>query len=719
MQDAARRLKIEALLRPRTLAFVGVSARGGSGAKMLESAQRFGFTGAVWPVNPRHAEIAGRPCFRSLQALPGVPDCVIVAVPAEAVLGVLDEAAGLGVPSALVVSEGFADAANDEGRARQQHLAARARRSNMAVAGPNCMGISTFQYHYAATMADIPANAVAGGVSLVSQSGGLLNAVAELCSNRGIGLNYLVSIGNQAVVDAADYIDFLVEDEKTTVIAVIIEGAKDGRRFRSAVERAARVKPLVALKLGRSAFGQAATLAHTGTLAGRHEAFAALFRQAGVALVESIDELVETAGLFALAPLPAGDRVCMLTVSGGATSLIGDLGDRAGINFPPIGPATNQSLETILGVERAFGNPVDTVGLPRLRKDGNLTRVIDTLLADDGIDVIGLVLGMRLEGADSHQALVDDLACAGPRAKKPLMVVSFMSNSLTAHWRDYARTHRLPLVEDLERGMKAVRHLVDYGAARRRFAAQSRVPPAPRWRERPAPAPAGGQTLTEAESKKILAQAGLPVTKELLARSPEEAAALFADIGGKVALKIQSPDIPHKSDVGGVYLGAHTAAEVDKATRQVLDNARKSCPKARIDGVLVQEMVEDGAEFILGMNYDEQFGPLIVCGAGGVNVEIFKDAVVRLPPLSAEEVHDILGGLKAAKLLEGFRGAAPRDVEALVDCVVRFADFVAASDGEFAAIDLNPVFVRARGKGVRIADALIVTRISREETGHV
>jgi acetyltransferase len=587
----------------------------------------------------------------------------------------------------------------------------------MAVAGPNCMGIATFHYRYAATMADIPRGALAGGISLVSQSGGLLNAVAELSTNRGIGLNYLVSIGNQAVVDMADYIDFMAEDEATSVIALIMEGAKDGRRFRAAVERAARIKPVVVLKLGRSVFGQAATLAHTGTLAGKHEAFAALFMQAGVALVESIDELVETAALFALAPLPAGDRVCMLTVSGGATSLIGDLGDRAGINFPPISPATNRSFERILGVERMFGNPVDTVGMPRLRKDDNMTAIVETLLADDGIDIIGLVLGMRLEGAESHQALVDDLARALPQAKKPLMVVSFMSNSLTALWRDYARTHKLPLVEDLERGMKAVRHLVDYGIARRRFADQPQVPSA--VVRRAGPALAGGLTLTEAESKKILAQAGLPVTKELLAHSPEEAVALFAEIGGKVALKIQSPDIPHKSDVGGVYLGARTASEVEKATRQVLDNAKKACPNAVIDGVLVQEMVEDGAEFILGMSYDEQFGPLIVCGAGGVTVEVFKDAAVRLPPLTAGEVRDMLGGLKAAKFFEGFRGAAPRDVEALVDCVVRFAAFVAASDGEFAAIDLNPVFVCSRGHGVRIADALIVTRNSQEEYRHV
>jgi acetyltransferase len=533
-----------------------------------------------------------------------------------------------------------------------------------------------------------------------------LNSCAEFTANRGIGVNYLISSGNEAVLDMADYVDALANDPATKVIACIMEGAKDGRRFRAAVERAVRIKPMVVLKLGRSEFGQRATLAHTGTLAGRHEAFAALFRQNGVALVSSIDALVETAALLDLAPLPDGDRVIMMTVSGGATSLIGDLGEIAGIHFPPIGEATNQRIQNILGVERAFGNPLDTVGLPRLRKEGNIRAVVQALMDDEAVDVIGLVLGMRAEGWPSHQELVDCMAEAANGARKPLMVVSFMSNGLTRHWRGYAREHRLPLIEDLERGLAAVRHLVDYAAFRRRVA---------RTTARDAQAPMAIATferrvLTEAESKKILAAAGLPVTREMLARDPAEAMLSAAEIGGPVAIKIQSSDIPHKSDVGGVHLGARTPSEVEAAAREVLANARRNCPAAAIDGVLVQEMVADGVEFILGMTYDETFGPLIVCGAGGVAVEVFKDAAVLLPPLDRDDVCDVLRGLKVAKMLDGFRGRAPRDFDALVDCCLRFGDFVVATEGRFAAIDLNPVFVCARGQGVRIADALIETR---------
>jgi acetate---CoA ligase (ADP-forming) len=704
---------IEALLRPRAIALVGISAKGGAGVSILKSGQRFGFEVPTWPVNPNASEIAGHRTYQSLRDLPQVPDCVVVSVPADAVLDVLGEAADTGIRSAFVVSEGFADAATAEGRARQERLAAFARTAHMAVAGPNCMGLASLHYRFAATMADIPGEAVGGGISLVSQSGGLLNSFAELTSNRGIGVNYLISSGNEAVLEMADYIDYLADDPATSVIACIMEGAKDGRHFRAAVERAARKKPMVVLKLGRSEFGQRATLAHTGTLAGRHEAFAALFRQNGVALVSSIDALVETAALFDLAPLPQGDRVVMMTVSGGATSLIGDLGDAAGVRFPPIAPATNERIQKILGVERAFGNPLDTVGLPRLRRDGNITAVAQALLADDGVDVVGLVLGMRADGWDSHQELVDRLAQAAGAAgatdaRKPVLVVSFMANSLTRRWRGYARAHGLPLVEDLERGLKAVRHLVDYAAFRRR-ADRSGIDNQTSVRADLAALPQR-RVLTEAESKTILAAAGLPVTREKLARDPAEAGRIADEIGFPVALKIQSPDISHKSDIGGVYLNLGTPAEVEQAARAIIANAARNCPGATIDGVLVQEMVADGVEMILGMSYDETFGPLVVCGAGGVTVEVFKDTAAVLPPVRRDDLRAMLRELKVAKLFDGFRGAAPRDVEALVDCCLRFCNFVVATDGRFAAIDLNPVLLRANGQGVRIADALIELR---------
>jgi acetyltransferase len=720
MDHGAAIFPIRFLLQPRSVAFVGISAKGGPGARMLAALNRSGFTGPVWPVNEKYPELGGRRCYPSLSALPETPDCVIVAVPAAAVADVLRDAAAVSVRAAMVISEGFADANTDVGRARQEEIVAIARQANMAVAGPNSMGIAALSSHFAATMAEIPATVQSGGISLVSQSGGLLNAVVELSANRGVGLHYLISIGNQAVVDLADYIDFLVEDPQTKVIALIMEGAKNGRRFRDAIQRAARAKPVVVLKLGSSTGGQAATLAHTGTLAGQHAAYVALFQQSGIALVESIDELVESAALFAAAPLPRGNRVAMLTVSGGATSLIADLGEKAGIAFAPIRIDTDRRLQNILSVERSFSNPIDTVGLPRLRRDNNMKAVLDALIDDDMIDVIGLVLGMRIEGFESHNALIEVMADRAKSSEKPLMVLSFISNSLTRKWRGYASAHGLPLLEDLEGGLKAIAHLVHHAEVRRRPAVSLQTPRSLDvsnldLSNLDLPDLAPNVTLTEAESKKILAAAGLPVTREVLARTPAEAGLLASDFDGAVVLKIQSPDIPHKSDVGGVFLGARGQAEVKKAAEDIVANARRACPVARIDGVLVQEMVGDGVEFILGMTYDDQLGPMIVLGAGGTAVEVFKDAAVRLPPLLAGDVRDMISELKCARLLDGYRGAPPRDVEALVDCCVRFADFVAATDGRYAAIDLNPVLVLGKGQGVKIADALIVTRDHHRE----
>lgn len=701
----------ECLLAPRSIAFVGVSAKGGAGTEMLRSTIRSGFDGSIWPISAKVDTIEGLPCIPSLAALPQTPDCVVISIPADGVISVVEEAAALGIRAALVVSEGFADDGTEEGRQRQDRLVAIAKASGMALAGPNCMGVVTLVKGFAATLADVPAALPSGGMSLVSQSGGLLNAVAELAANRGIGMNYLISIGNQAVLDLADYIDFLADDPGTRVIACAMEGAKDGRRFRAAIERATRKKPVVILKLGRSELGQAATLAHTGTLAGQHEAYEALFRRHGVASVLSLDELVETAALLSAAPLPNGNGVCVLTVSGGGTSLVSDLGEQAGVVFPPIGTETNRRLEEALHIERSFNNPVDTVGLGRLRREGALQGVIAALLDDPAIDVIGLVLGMRLEGNSMHNEILDQIAEIAAKASKPIIVLSFISNSLTRYWRDFTATRGLPLLEDLEGGLRAVRHLTDYAAFRRNVAEAGAVVPAGSSSDGNMTV---GATLSEAASKRILAAAGLPVTLEFLAATPAEATTLATRIGGPVALKVQSPDIPHKSDIGGVHLRA-TAADAEAASMRILDNARRACPAALIEGVLVQEMVEEGAEFILGMTYDPQFGPLVVLGGGGVMVEVFKDACVQPAPVTLAVAESMIDSLKSSVLLDGFRGAPVRDRAALAACIVQFSEFAMATDGQFMAIDLNPVFVRQNGKGVKIADALIIKSSHQEE----
>ncbi|HWG03918.1 MAG TPA: acetate--CoA ligase family protein [Beijerinckiaceae bacterium] len=697
-------MNLSALFKPRSLAVIGASARGGPGTKILSTLRAGGFAGEIIPVSRTAAEIEGFRCTAALDDIPVVPDCVMVAVPAEAVLDIVQQAAHIGVQAMLVVSEGFADAGTEEGRQRQAQLALLAEQAGMAIAGPNSIGIASLGHSMVATITDVvPQESLKGTISLVSQSGGLMLAVAELCANRGIGLDKLVSIGNQAVIEIADYLDYLADDLETKVIGLIIEGVRNGRRFRAALARATRKKPVVVLKLGRSALGQAATIAHTGTLAGKDQAFVTLFRQSGAALVTTIDDLVETCALFDQARVPKGAGICMLTISGGATSLISDNGALAGVTFPPLALATDTKLREIIGVDRAFGNPVDTVGLPRLLNGDTLACCVAALDADPSVDLIGLVIPMRLAGSPVQDRLMDDLCAASSSASKPVVAISFMSNSLNNHWRGYAQRHNLPLMEDVGAAMRALKSLVDYGALLRkepadlnsiRLSISTHLTP--------------GRSLTEAESKHILTHADLPVTREFFARDSVEAATKAADLGSLVAIKVQSEDIPHKSDVGGVALRV-PAQDVEAATEKVLANAAAARPDAKIDGVLVQEMVEGGAEFILGMTYDEQFGPMIVLGAGGIQVELFQDSTVRLPPVTRDDVLEMLNELKISKMLDGFRGAPPLDKESLIDCCLKFSDFVVATDGHYAAIDINPLIVLPRGKGVKIADAMIVT----------
>ncbi len=702
---------LEALLRPKSIAVVGASPRTRMGLAVLDNSRKIGLSGAVMPVNPNYPEIDGFKCYPSLAELPTLPDCVVILVPARAVIGVLEEAGKLGIRSAIVIANGFGDAQTEEGHKLQARLVETADRYRMAVAGPNCLGLSSVVYRFANTYTDLPEGVRSGGVSLISQSGGLMNAAASYLHDRGGGLNYLISGGNHAVVDIPDYIDFLSDDPQTRVIAIIMEGVKDGRRFRAAIERASPKKPIVILKLGRSESGQRATLAHTGTLAGQHEAYAALFRQNGVLQAVSTDDLMETALLFSLAKPPTGDRALMFTISGGTTGLIGDIGEAAGLRFPPLSEATDKALQKVFKVDKAFNNPIDTTGWPQLTDEGNLDRALDVMLADDNVDLIAMVF--RLTPSPRHVELLRNFADRAKASAKPIIFTSTVTYTAALFREAAPDLNDFPILEDLERGQRAIARLVSYGLYLQKLkTAQPRIAV-----EAAASAASGVRTsLTEFESKAVLARFGLPVTQELLARTADEAAQLSAQIGYPVALKIQSPDVPHKSDAGGVVLNVRSAGEAQEAFGRIIASVAKAHPHAAVDGVLVQEMVPPGVEMILGMNRDEQLGPIIVCGLGGIFVEVLKDVSLRFPPLDQSDARAMLKEIKGAKLLEGYRGAPPCDVEALIETLVAFGRMVAATDGQYDAIDINPLIVGPVGRGVKVADAVIIP--AGAKTGH-
>ncbi len=695
------RAALDALLRPRSVAVVGASDRANVGGRIYRNMIARGFAGPLWPVNPNYETVGGVRCYPDIGALPEAPDCVAIAVPFGAVFEPLTDAAERGVRAAVVVAEGFADAGTKAGRERQRRLTEIARAHGMAISGPNCMGTLGLKARLGTAFTNLPNDFVEGGVSVVSQSGGLLNAVVELGHNRSLGFNYLISAGNEAVVTAADYIDWLAEDDGTRVIVNIVEGVREGARYREAVERAARRKPVVVLKLGRTRAGSRAATAHTGSLAGEAAIFDALLAGTGAAQVETIDALVETALLFDRVPLPKGERVFVFSVSGGATVLSGDLAERAGLTLPPLARATSRALSEILGVTRAFHNPMDVVGAPRLVKGDNLTRCLRVLDADRSIDAIALVMVMQRETSASHKVLLDQFRAAQPTLATPSLLISEMA------WHPHVRPPAgdAPIAGTLADGMTALKRLVDYAAFRR-------TAPRRPATDRPRPAAPlgvkGRRPLDEAASAALLAEADLPFARHAVASSAAEAARAARRIGWPVALKVVSADLPHKSDVGGVRLGLRSAAEVEAAWRGIRRDVRRRAPSARIDGLLVQEMIAGGTEMILGARIDPQYGPMVLVGAGGTLAELIADTALALAPLDLAGARRLIRGLRVHRLLAGWRGGPAGDEAALARALTALSRFIAAHAGEIAEIDLNPVVVLPKGKGLRVVDALVV-----------
>ena len=420
------------LLSPRSVAVVGPNDKGNTGARALKNLINVGFAGPVYPVNPNYDTLEGRKCYPSLTALPEVPDSVIISVPVAGALKVVHEAEAIGTPSIVLFCDGFVDLGTDEGARRNAELMAIIERTGMAVQGPNCMGTLGLQSRYSSTFGRGPDAVLAGGISIVSQSGGLINAFIELGNNRALGFNYLISGGNEATVNAADYLEWLADDQQTQVIICIVEGVKDGPRFRAALERATRMKPVVVLKLGRSEAGQRATLAHTGSLAGSDEIFAALCGQCGAALVDTVDAALETAAMFMKVPLPRGDNIVIFSTSGGATVLTTDLAAKLGFRFPPLPEKTNIEMQRIFEVEKNFINPFDVTAQPRLARGNNMTRCLEALLADETFDLIGCVLIVPRDPAGANKHLLDQTRTVAATASKPIILFPEM----TMHWNE-------------------------------------------------------------------------------------------------------------------------------------------------------------------------------------------------------------------------------------------------------------------------------------------
>jgi len=686
---------LERLLRPRSVAVIGASSDAArTSGRPIAYLQKHGYTGKIYPVNPRSDAIAGLTCYPDVAALPEAPDVGMVLLGAERAIQAVRDLAQRGAGAAIVLASGFQET-GAEGASRQQQLIEAA--GDMPLLGPNTIGLVnlTDGITLSATGALEMDDLHTGSIAVVSQSGGVLGSLLSRAASRGIGFSTLVTTGNEADLDVSDVVETLLDDPATSVIALYIEGLRKPEAFRAAALRAARLgKPLVAFKVGRSESGARSAVSHTGALAGADSMYDALFAQTGVIRAQTFADLLDIPAALCTRRRLQGNRIAILTSTGGAGTLVADNCGMAGLDTPAPDADTAARLDALqMGDEAVLSrNPIDLT-LAGLKPD-LLRATLDTLLASPSYDGAVVIAGSSsLQHPELISGVVSDCM---QRSDKPVLV--------------YVSPHAPAILAGLNRkGIPAFAAPESCAAA---FAAMLAVGQTRSDEAVAAPAVAAPELpsgpLNEAESKVLFARYGITPVRETMAADPEQAAQAAAGLGEKVVIKALSRELAHKSEVGGVAVGV-AQADVAQRSRAMLDTVA-SATQAPLEGLLVQEMVTGGTEVILGFHRDPQLGPAILLGMGGVAAELIQDTALRLLPLSRADAESMVRELKTWPLLDGYRGRPRCDVPALVDAIVAFAGMAQALDGKLAEAEINPLFVLPAGQGVKAADGVVILR---------
>lgn len=710
-------LDLTRLLAPRSVALVGATDNPKAfGSRVFQQMSNFGFRGNIYPINPRLQTIGGYACYPSLKALPETPDHVGIIVSTARVFDVLDECAAIGVKFATVYTGGFAEMGTAEGRERQERLVAFARASGMRIMGPNCNGVVNFVDGFAMTStAAIKGRRLPpGNVGIVSHSGGLgqINVMWR-AQEIGLGVTYQASCGNEADIDTLDFVRFMLRSEATDIVLLATEGIKDASKLKAiAREAAEREKPIVVLKLGRTAAGVRAAASHTGAVAGDDAICDAIFKQYGLIRVYECNELYETAVLLRKRRWPRSLKAAAVSPTGGNIVQVADAGMTFGVEWLPYSDVTQATLAQLLPGYGKVSNPTDMTSVAT--GDQALYRqALNAIAADENVDNVIPVFA-SVSKADLQRG-----ADFVSTSDKPAMMLWVGGCTDDPDYTPKTLVQQgVTVYRDATPCMRALRAAHDFGRHVHKLKTNALTP------VRPAGIDAGkargllsacGARVTEREAKEILAAYGLPATRERLASTRAEAIAFARELGTPVAMKIESPDIAHKTEAGAIRLGVMGDDPVGTAYDEVMAAAKRYAPHARIHGVLVQEMVPTGLEMMMGCLRDPVFGPVVAVGLGGIHVEVLKDVAYRAAPVTHLEALDMLNGLRAAKLLHGVRGAAPRDIETVADLVVRLSWFAHDFQNEVAELDVNPVVVLEQG--ARVVDALIV-RANAGRTEH-
>jgi acetyltransferase len=698
------------LMAPRSVALVGATDHPTSfGGRVFQQMTGFGFAGKIYPVNPRLKEINGMKCYSGIRELPETPDHVGIVVSSERVFDVLEDCATIGVRFATVFSGGFAELGTAEGRERQQRLIEFGKSSGIRFMGPNCNGIVNFIDRFAmtSTAAVRGAYAVAGDIGVVSHSGGLgqINVMWR-AMEYGLGISYEASCGNEADIDTLDFARFMLHSESTNVVLLAIEGIKSGEKFRQLAAAAAELeKPLVILKIGSTEAGSRAAASHTGTIAGDNDIINAVCRQYGLIRVNECNELYETAVFLRKRRWPAGRGLAAVAPTGGNIVNVADAGARFGLQWNSFTTETQEALGRLMPGYGKVGNPTDLTSAATGDQEFYRNALM-TIAADPGVDVM-----IPIVPSPTKKNLLHTVEIMNQCGKQTAMLwVGGCMDDKDFKARDLISAG-VVVYRDATPCARGIRAAYDFGQYVAAKKSGTLTPARPAGIDHALAATrlkTVGEKITEREAKQLLACYGLPVTQEALAESAAQAVSLAAESGGKVALKIDSPDIAHKTEAGGVRLGVEGAAAITEAYEAIVRSAKQYAPQAKINGVLVQEMARPGVEMMLGVIRDPVFGPIIVAGLGGIFVEVLKDIAYRVAPVTPQQANEMLDELRGVKLLAGVRGMSMRDRDAVVDAIVRLSWFAYDFRTNVAELDINPLMVYERGTGARVLDALIV-----------
>lgn len=710
---------VDALLAPRSVVLVGASPNPGIiRGRLVEAMRGCAFPGPVYCISRSHDEIGGFPTFASIDELPEAVDLAIIAIPAELVAGALEACGRKGIRAAVIVSSGFSEERGEAGAKRQAEVVEVADRHGMTIIGPNGEGFLNSAIPLAASFSPavvgldiplLPPAARSGGIAVVSHSGGVGFSFFNRGRPKALRFSQVISMGNEAGITSLELVDYLLDDPATDVITMFVEGLKQPERLAPVASRAAQArKPIVVAKMGSSEAGARAAASHTASLAGSYEAYRAMFDRYGITCTEHVDELVDVAGAFAYFRdcLPAGRRVAVLTPSGGAGIWLADACSAAGLSVPELDEPTQAAIDEHLPAYGATRNPVDLTA--QAVASVGYARCIEIMLDSPVVDAVMVACSVvnpeRLESDGPNLLALRD------RLEKPVIFCGYTSPHPKVY--EVLSACGFPCFTSMPNAARAMVALADYRVFLDRFEAETVqgdvIAAAGETQTDWAASLAGCGVLPEFEAKALLARQGVIESAGELLRNAEEARALGSRSSGAFALKVQSAQISHKTEAGGVALNVGGAEEMAAAFERITASATAYAPEASIDGVLAEPMAGAGVEMILGIVRDADFGPMLMVGSGGVLVELLEDVALSPVPVSAAEAGRLLDSLTGVKLLRGVRGAPPADREALVALMVRLSEFAAAAGDALSELDLNPVIVHPEGQGLTVADALIV-----------